>query len=104
MTLSCKQGDLAIIVSSNAGNEGKIVRCVEYAGILERVQDVSGKPHPFRGGARPVWRIDRTINFSNGFYVVQIEYCSDEKLRPLRGDVTDDDVEHTFSINQGETA
>lgn len=30
--MNCKQGDLALIVRSAAGNEGKIVRCVELAG------------------------------------------------------------------------
>lgn len=30
--MNCKQGDLAIFVKSAAGNEGKIVQCVEYVG------------------------------------------------------------------------
>lgn len=28
--MNCKQGDLAIIVKSMAGNEGKIVRCLKF--------------------------------------------------------------------------
>ena len=30
--MNCKQGDLAVIVRSRAGNEGKIVRCVRFLG------------------------------------------------------------------------
>lgn len=33
--MNCKQGDLAIIVKSYAGNEGKIVRCLRYVGKVE---------------------------------------------------------------------
>ena len=28
--MNCKQGDLAIIVRSNSGHEGKILRCVKF--------------------------------------------------------------------------
>jgi hypothetical protein len=31
--MNCKPGDLAIIVKSLAGNEGKIVRCVRLRGM-----------------------------------------------------------------------
>lgn len=94
MKLNCKQGDLAIIVKSKAGNEGKIVRCVEYMGVLTHVQDTDGKLWRFLQGPRAVWRIDRTINFGNTFDVVQIEYASDKNLRPLRGDIEDESI-HT---------
>lgn len=30
--MNCKQGDLAFIVKSSAGNEGKIVRCAVFLG------------------------------------------------------------------------
>ncbi len=32
--LNCKQGDLAIITRSTCGNEGRIVRCVRFLGIV----------------------------------------------------------------------
>lgn len=98
MKLNCKQGDLAIIVSSSCGNEGKIVRCVEFAGVIKRVPDTQGVLHYYMGAPRPIWRIDRTINFANSFETVQIEYCSDEKLRPLRGDLTNDEIETTQEL------
>ncbi len=33
--MRCKVGDLAIVVKSLAGNEGKIVRCVQYIGVVK---------------------------------------------------------------------
>ena len=98
MKLNCKQGDLAIVVRSTCGNEGKIVRCLEVM-YTDRVPDVEGWMHRFAGGPRWVWRIDRTINFSNMFDVVQIEYCSDDKLRPLRGDINDEEIETSQELS-----
>ena len=72
MKLNCKQGDLAIIVSSTCGNEGKIVRCLELL-YMDRVTDTDGNTWRFANGPRWVWSIDRSINFGNGFDVVQIE-------------------------------
>ena len=92
MKLNCKQGDLAIIVSSTCGNEGKIVRCLELLHTAH-VPDTEGKRHRFAGGARYVWRIDGAINFGNCFDVVQVTYCSDDRLRPLRGDLSDEETE-----------
>lgn len=92
MKLNCKQGDLAIIVRSACGNEGKIVRCVEFCGVVVGVPSVDGRWHRFRGGPRPVWKIDRPINFGNAVSIVQITYCSDDKLRPLRGDLDDETI------------
>lgn len=91
MKLNCKQGDLAIIVKSTCGNEGKIVRCLELL-MTDKVPDTSGYVWRYRSGLQPVWRIDRTINFGNDFDIVQVEYCSDKVLRPLRGDLTQDDT------------
>lgn len=92
MSLNCKQGDLAIIVSSACGNEGKIVRCLELL-HTDRVTDTNGETWRFAGGPRWVWRIDRSINFGNKFDVVQTMHCSDHKMRPLRGDITDEEIE-----------
>ena len=98
MKLNCKQGDLAIIVSSSCGNEGKIVRCLALLHTAH-IPDTEGEMHRFAGGARYVWRIDRTINFSNMIDTVQISYCSDEKLRPLRGDLSDEAIETTDELS-----
>lgn len=33
--MNCRQGDLAVIVRSEAGNAGKIVRCIRLIGLEE---------------------------------------------------------------------
>lgn len=63
--MNCKQGDLAVVVKSHAGNEGKIVRCIRLSNfdgltlpdgsiIFGQVWETdcvsptfSGKAHPF---------------------------------------------------------
>ena len=97
MQLNCKQGDLAIIVKSVHGNEGKIVRCLELL-ITDKVVAVNGNTHYYAGGVRPVWRIDRPITFANVFDSAQVPYCADANLRPLRGDLTDDEIENTKEL------
>jgi hypothetical protein len=92
--MNCKKGELAIIVSSSCGNEGKIVQCLELL-ITDRFLDTEGRPHRHINGVQPVWRIDRPINFANAFNTVQVMYCSDARLRPLRGDLNGDDTEST---------
>ena len=98
MKLNCKQGDLAIIVKSKMGNEGKIVRCLELL-VTDHVPDLNGTLWKYMHGTRPIWRVDRAINFGNPHAspadVVQVTYVSDDKLRPLRGDLTDDETETT---------
>lgn len=92
MTLNCKQGDLAIIVKSTCGNEGKIVRCLELLHTAH-VPDTNGRLHKHADGVHPMWRIDRPITFANIFDSTQIMYCSDSVLRPLRGDLDDETIE-----------
>lgn len=96
MKLNCKQGDLAIIVSSTCGNEGKIVRCLELI-HASHVPDTQGKIWRFANGPRWVWRIDRSINFGNAFDIVQIMHSSDHRMRPLRGDITDEEIAQELS-------
>ena len=92
--MNCKKGDLAIIVSSSCGNEGKIVKCLELL-ITDSFPDTDGRRQWHIKGVHPIWRIDRPINLSNNFDTVQALYCSDERLRPLRGDLNGDDIEST---------
>lgn len=83
--MRCKQGELAIIVKSFAGNEGKIVRCVRYLGML-----------PWASGddmvAAPTWGIDQELSNRYGFFSRCI--C-DDQLRPIR-DPGDDAVDETL--------
>jgi hypothetical protein len=93
MKLNCKQGDLAIIVSSTCGNEGKIVRCLELL-VTDRVPDTKGRVWGYMTGMQAVWRIDRPIDMGNSSgKVTQVMYCADKRLRPLRGDVNDEVLE-----------
>jgi hypothetical protein len=100
MKLNCKQGDLAIIVNSSCGNEGKIVRCLELF-VSDRTADIHGNVVPYAGGTRPVWRIDRPITFKStrGNHTTQKMYCSDARLRPLRGDLEDESIEEQNELS-----
>lgn len=67
--MNCKEGDLAIIVSSEAGNEGKIVRCIRFI----------GKVHGWDGSDR--WKIDQELV---GVFGGRTMTCRDSRMRPLR--------------------
>ena len=101
--MNCQKGDLAIIVRSKCGNEGRIVRCLEYVGKGVHVDATDGTQMYFD---RDLWRIDQVINSINNHtgIVRQTYHCHDDVLRPLHGDVTDDDVATTFSINTKQPA
>ena len=82
MRLNCKEGDLAVIVRSSAGNEGKIVRCIRLRGLM---------PQRYPGGVElhPSWEIDRPLTGWDGTVGNNIE---DSRLRPLRGDDGEDEM------------
>lgn len=112
--MNCKQGDLAIIIKSMAGNEGKIVQCLELL-VDDHIETVQGLRVPLASGMTPVWRIDRPIKFKMVAMLGQKEiamgkeatYCSDSVLRPLRGDLNDEEedtqspVENVQSPTEG---
>lgn len=80
--MNCKQGDLAIIVKSYAGNEGKVVRCVEYLGEVLWACSVTGLDK-----AEPTWRVDSLLPGPDGEQAVaKIADCQLRPLRPNRGD------------------
>ncbi len=73
--LNCKPGDLAIVVKSRAGNEGKIVRVIRMA-----TQEESNK-------VDPAWLIDRPLSQvwrGSGLPRPAAPYCHDHVLRPIR--------------------
>ena len=81
--MNCKQGDLAVIVRSIAGNEGKIVRCLELDPahhFLSPALEVS---------VRPAWRVDRLLPAWSG---CTHSFVADCNLRPIRGDEGDDET------------
>lgn len=79
--MNCKQGDLAVIVDSDVGNCGKIVRCVSLHG--SRTHDLDGLK--FDGYSSIRWVIDPPVScgwVGGGFgnlYTIE-----DQDLRPIR--------------------
>lgn len=80
--MNCKQGDLAVIVRSMAGNEGKIVRCDR---LIPGGEDITGLPTEF-GGVR--WVIGIPMMGTIG----PIYSVADSCLRPLRDSDGEDEV------------
>ena len=54
--MNCKKGDLAIIIKSWAGNEGKIVTCLHYIGHIDG----------YAFGEDDLWKIDRNLRTNIG--------------------------------------
>ena len=81
--MNCKQGDLAVIVRSYAGNEGKIVQCLRFV------------PNWIRIGADgweccgPAWEVDRTLPKMTGW---RSNIIADSQLRPLRDNDGEDEM------------
>lgn len=74
--MNCKPGDLALVVRSILGNEGKVVRCIRWS-------------EKWPG----VWVIDRPIGLLDG---CAVSYAPDWMLRPIR-DPGDDAQDETLS-------
>jgi len=92
MGFNCKQGDLAIVVNSQAGNEGKIVKCLRAA-FTEGVPTIEGTFVHFTGGPRYVWLTETIVNIKGrtSGRVLHTYFVSDKNLKPLRGDLSQDD-------------
>ena len=69
--MNCKPGDLAVIVRSRAGNEGKIVRCIRLATASEKFYFVSGT----------YWLVDRELSTVFGRLA---SIARDDWMRPIR--------------------
>jgi len=80
--MNCKQGELAIVVRSCAGNHGVIVECVSLThGIVRYMPDGTRREGP-------CWFIGRGVRGWDGRVT---QYIADENLRPLRdGDGEDE--------------
>ena len=102
--MNCKQGDVAIVVWSACGNEGKIVRCVRFAGDL-KANPATGCGWVY-GVMKDAWEIDPPL-------ITQTIYCGavisdtaplsvfpDSCLRPLRGDLLDKETESTKELER----
>lgn len=91
--MNCKQGDLAIVVRSRAGNEGKVLTCVRYTGVGILVGDDNHFKQSSWG--KDVWEVDTTMKVvtSEGIPDGTCNYVKDSQLRPLRGTLTDNEEE-----------
>ena len=74
--LNCKQGDLAVIVRSAAGNEGKIVSCVALTF------------ETWGFGSGPRWVTDPPVSGCFTPVIPVLDAC----LRPLRDNDGEDEV------------
>jgi hypothetical protein len=79
--MNCKPGDLAIVVFSVAGNEGKIVRCLRMVGQGRHVTGDSG----------PAWEVAPELKSVTGSHR---NLTLDAYLRPIR-DPGDDAVDES---------
>jgi hypothetical protein len=81
--MNCKPGDLAVIIRSVSGNEGKIVRVLrmskEKIGLLA--------PDGFKHGI--VWDIDPHLPGWNGLIA---KWALDYQLRPIRDNDGEDET------------
>jgi hypothetical protein len=82
MGLNCKAGDLAVVVRSEAGNLGKIVRCVKFLGVRNAIG---------RDGIEEcaIWMIDQPLKAFDG---TEDFHCEDEILRPIRDNPGEDET------------
>lgn len=77
--MNCKQGDLAIIVQSVCGNEGKVVKCLEYAGVFKCTSNGVV-------GFYDYWKTDTFITFEGGRRDNEIRDCVLRPIRPTDGE------------------
>lgn len=82
MKLNCKPGDLAVVMRSFQGNEGRIVRCIRLVQVRWE-----------RGEECPTWEIypplQNVVHHARTF-------CPDFQLRPIR-DPGDDARDESLS-------
>lgn len=94
--MNCKQGDLAVFVRSEAGNEGKIVRCVRLNGLV-----------PYwapNGGVVDRWQWETDTYVVNAFGQM-VNVANDDYLRPIRdpGDDAQDETLQWLDVPSKET-
>lgn len=81
--MNCKQGDLAIVVMSEAGNEGRIVRCVKFVGKRRWHSKYRGMEE------LATWNIDPPLASWMGNLKIEAPDCA---LRPIRDQHGDDET------------
>jgi len=88
MNLNCKEGDLAVIVRSQSGNEGKIVRCLRLSTELDINRWANGDV-----ATGPTWVVDPPVPHNlHGQYYCMGRIVGDFRLRPLRDGGGEDEI------------
>jgi hypothetical protein len=87
--MNCKPDELAVMVRSAAGNEGRIVRCLRLATLNELLEA------NWNRRAGPVWVVDQILRTSHHRMA---PLANDAWLRPIRpGDISDEEVRDLYS-------
>jgi len=85
--MNCKQGDMALVVRSNAGNCGRTVTCLEFMGKGNLLYKGTNGKMAMLTGSKNWWRVDRLMNTRNMDTGVITEdnacFASDESLMPI---------------------
>lgn len=78
--MNCKKGDMAVIIESCAGNEGKVVTCLEYVGNPECIEG-----NFLVRSANGWWRVDRELNSRSLLLgdMGTMHFARDEQLMPI---------------------
>ena len=92
MKLNCKQGDIAVIVRSAAGNEGKIVQCLRLEMKL-----MACWPDGIQR-LEPQWETDTPLR---GCFGRVDRFVADSRLRPLRDSDGEDEVLRLVGLSAG---
>jgi hypothetical protein len=94
--MNCKQGDLAVIVRSRAGNEGRFVTCLRLAS-----KDELARAGYWLHIDKPCWILDAAINVTGGG---QESIGLDEWMRPIRDNDGEDETLQWAPVPTKETA
>ena len=83
--MNCKQGDIAYVFKSVAGNYGRVVTCLKLhpAGTDNYAEDIGS-----------LWETEGLFNtILDDGTVEQTKFVPDANLRPLRGDLSNNEVD-----------
>lgn len=93
MKLNCNQGDLAVVVRSECGNEGKIVRCLRAA-LPGEIHKSECKTAEIEIATLGCWVVDQLLEWKMNPLARSTKHflAKDAVLRPLRPGEGDDET------------
>lgn len=80
--MNCKQGDLAVVVTNNFGNLGKLVTCLRFA------TGEDYKKYKVEDPMEPAWVVDSLLMGSHRL----VPLVRDSSLRPIRDNPGQDET------------